>query len=334
MELTRLPRVSRISGHRPGRRFRQHGLRGKLHRLHHLAHKAIRHHHHRRAIAVGQVESQRGQVRHLLRRVGRQHNGVIAAVAAALHHLVIIALLGGDVAQPWPAARNVGDDAGQLRSRHVADAFLHQADAGPAGRGHASHSGRGGAVKHVDGRNFTLGLQKHAAGLRHVERRRLGNLAGRSNGIAIKRAASGQNGALHQRIVALHQLPAHARAPSAIGAAAFAWAVARYTVIAPGSGQAMKQMPHPCIPRPRTAPCDSRSGSGARSCGSPWAGMPQCTARSPCTPLRPRGALLDPSFPHSLRLPSLRLGPGTANIVPHGEAAYLHEDRKYGPTMS
>ena len=57
---------------------------------------------HRVAIAVGQLKGQRRQVRHLLHRVRRQHDRAVVAVAAALHHLVIVALLGADVAQPGP----------------------------------------------------------------------------------------------------------------------------------------------------------------------------------------------------------------------------------------
>ena len=42
----------------------------KLHRLHHLADEAIGQDHHRIAIAIGEFERQRGQVGHLLHRMG------------------------------------------------------------------------------------------------------------------------------------------------------------------------------------------------------------------------------------------------------------------------
>ena len=208
------------SGHGPlGQMRRRRGLR-KFDRLHHLADESVGHHHHRVAITVGQIEGQRGQVRHLLHGVRRQHDGAVVAVAAALHHLVVVALLGGNVAQAGPAARNVGDDAGQFRAGHVADAFLHQADAGAARCRHGAHARRRCAVKHIDGRDFALRLHVDAAGFRHELRRRLGDLAGRRNGIAVECAASGQNGALDDGFVALHQLLAHAIAPSAAAFAA------------------------------------------------------------------------------------------------------------------
>ena len=145
--------------------------------------------------------------------------------------------------RPGPAAHDVGDHAGQLRAGHVADAFLHQADAGTARRRHGAHAGGGGAVQHVDGGHFALGLQKDAAGLRHVERGGFGNLAGRRDGIAVEGAAAGQNRALHDGFVALDQLFAHRLHPPLTAAA-------RSTVIAPGSGHAKKQMPQPVQPAP------------------------------------------------------------------------------------
>ena len=84
------------------------------------------------AIAIGQFKGQRREIRHLLRRMRGQNDGAIVAVATALDHLVVIALLGCDVAQSWPAASNVGNYAGQFRAGHITDAFLHQTDPGPA----------------------------------------------------------------------------------------------------------------------------------------------------------------------------------------------------------
>src|ERR1035438_5878464 len=49
--------------------------------------------------------------------------------ATTLDDLVVIALLGRDVAQAGPAAHDIGDHAGQFRACQVTEAFLHQADA-------------------------------------------------------------------------------------------------------------------------------------------------------------------------------------------------------------
>ena len=74
---------------------------------------------------------------HLLHGIGREDQGAVVAVAAALDDLEVVALLGSDVAEPGSAAHDVGDDAGQFGSGEIADAFLHQADAGTARCGHA-----------------------------------------------------------------------------------------------------------------------------------------------------------------------------------------------------
>ncbi len=258
----------RGSGHRPRGQMRRRCRLRKLHRLHHLADESVGHQHHRVAIAIGQVEGQRGQVRHLLHGVRSQHNGAVVAVAAALHHLVIIALLGGDVAQPRTAAGDIGDYAGQFRAGHIAHALLHQTDAGTARSRHGAHTRRRRAVKHVDGRDLALRLHVYAAGFGHKLRRSLGNLAGRRDGISVERPAASQDGAFHDGLVALHQLFLHAAAPpnpdlvappfSAASsrekressAPTFGAITKRSTVIAPGSGHAMKQMPHAVQPEP------------------------------------------------------------------------------------
>ena len=144
--------------------------------------------------------------------LGREDQSAVVAVAAALDHLVIVALLGGDVAEARSAARDVGDDAGQLGASHVADTFLHEADAGAAGGGHAADTRRRCAVEHVHGGDFALGLQKDAARLRHIERSGFGDLTGRGDGISVEGAAPGENGALDDGLVALDQLLAHGTA--------------------------------------------------------------------------------------------------------------------------
>ena len=72
--------------------------------------------------------------------------------------------------------------------------------------------GRRRSIHHVDGGDFALRLQKRSADLRKVERRRLGDFAGGSNGISVVGAASGQDRALDHRDVALTELP-HIRLP-------------------------------------------------------------------------------------------------------------------------
>ena len=94
-EVIRLARVSAVALQPPSRAAAA-GWRcsAKLDRLHHLADEAIGEHDDRIAIAIGKFEGQGGQVGHLLHGIGREHDGAVVAVAAALHHLVIIALLG------------------------------------------------------------------------------------------------------------------------------------------------------------------------------------------------------------------------------------------------
>src|SRR5208337_2274927 len=176
------------------------------------------------------------------------------AVATALHYLVIVALLGADVAEARPRASDVGDHTRQLCAGHVADPLLHQADAGAARGRHNAHTRRRPAVQHVDGRDLTLCLHIHAAGFGHKHRCGLGDLAGRGNGIAVERPASGQDGAFDDGLVALHQLFLHAAAPPTALVAFTLEAprlTRRNTVMAPGSGHAMKQIPQAVQPRPR-----------------------------------------------------------------------------------
>ncbi len=100
----------------------------KFDRFHHLPHETIRENDDRISITVRQVKCPCRQINHFLRGIGRHDKGAIVAVAAALYHLVIVALLGGDVAKTGSPARDVRYDAWKLRPGHIADAFLHQAD--------------------------------------------------------------------------------------------------------------------------------------------------------------------------------------------------------------
>ena len=243
------------------------GRGGRCHKLdwlHHLSDKPVGKQDNGIAIAIGKFKRKSRQVGHFLHGVGRKHDGAIVAVATTLYHLVIIALLRSDVAKARPAARDVSNDTWELGARHVADAFLHEADAGSARCCHAANSGRRSAVEHIDGGNFALRLQEDASDLRHVEGSGLGYLAGRRNWISVERPAPGQDRALHDCFVALHQLLAHASVPSSsscmLHSAIGLRLTRRNTVIAPGSGQAMKQMPHPVHPAAAgRSPCDSRN---------------------------------------------------------------------------
>ena len=74
----------RISTNRPRLVGQLHVGHLELDRLHHLANKTVGEHDGRIAILIGQLESEHGQRRHLLRRGRRQHQIAVTAVAAAL----------------------------------------------------------------------------------------------------------------------------------------------------------------------------------------------------------------------------------------------------------
>ena len=86
------------------------------------------------AVSVGEIEGERGEVGHFLNGIGRDDQRAVVAVAAAFDHLDVVALFGRDVAETGTAAHDVGDDAGEFGSGQVAEAFLHEADAGAARR--------------------------------------------------------------------------------------------------------------------------------------------------------------------------------------------------------
>ena len=102
----------------------------EIQRLHHLANEAVRQHHRRIAVLVGQIEGQHGELGHLLHGSRRHDEVAVIAMAPAFDHREVIALLGRDVSQAGSAAHHVDDDAGQLRTGKVGDALLHKAEAG------------------------------------------------------------------------------------------------------------------------------------------------------------------------------------------------------------
>ena len=107
---------------------------------------------------------------------------------------------------------------------------------GTGGCGHDAGPGRSGAVHHVDGGDFALRLQERAAHLRDVQGGGFGDLAGRSDGIPVEGAASGEDRALHDGDIAFTELP-HGRLLAARLSQLEAAHARRYTVMAPGSGQ-------------------------------------------------------------------------------------------------
>ena len=86
-------------------------------RFHHLADAAIGQHDHDRAVFFGQVKGQHGQVDRFLHAGRRQDDRVVIAVPAAVHHLVVVGLGRGDVAQAGSAAHHIHQHHRALRCR-------------------------------------------------------------------------------------------------------------------------------------------------------------------------------------------------------------------------
>jgi hypothetical protein len=206
------PGAALSAGHRPLRA----GPWGLAHRrqlggLHHLADAPIRQHHGDGAVALGQIEGQDREVDGLLHRRRGQSDHPVIPVAAAADNLVVIPLGGRDVPQAGAAAHHVDDHAGHLRARDVGEALHHQADARTGGRGHHPGAGAGRAVDHVDGRDLALRLHEHPPQLRHAPGHILQQLGLWGDGIPEIRLDAGPDGRLRHRLVALQQLPRHAR---------------------------------------------------------------------------------------------------------------------------
>ena len=122
--------------------------------------EAVGEHDRGRAPLRGHLEREHGEVEHLLRGGGGERERLVAAVAAALDGGSVVALLGVYVAEAGAGAVDVYDDGGQLRAREIADALLHEREAG-AGRGrHAELACAGGAEHHVDRGGFAFGLHE------------------------------------------------------------------------------------------------------------------------------------------------------------------------------
>jgi len=104
-----------------------------------------------------------------------------------------------------PRAHDVTDDERRLRGRDEAERLRHQIDSGAGGSGHRSRPGARAAERHVDGREFVLGLNDDPAVvldpslqiLHHVRR-------GRDGVAGVEPTAGGQR-AHPDRLVAVQQ---------------------------------------------------------------------------------------------------------------------------------
>ena len=184
----------------------------QLERLHHLSNETIGQDDSGIAIFVREFEGQDREIGHLLYRGGGECKIAIVAVASALNHGKVIALLGSDVSQPRAAPHHVNNHAGEFGARQVGDALLHQAQTGAGGSRHDANAGRSGAVDHVDGSGLALRLNESAADFGQVKGSGFGDFAGRSDGISVVRPASGEHCAFDHRNVAFTEL-AHVRLP-------------------------------------------------------------------------------------------------------------------------
>ena len=134
---------------------------------------------------------------------------MVVAVAAALGALEVVALGGLDVAETGAAAHDVEDHAGQLGAGAVGNALLLQADSGAGGRGDDARAGTGGAVHHIDRRDFALGLEEASSDLGHAGGHVLRDLGLRGDGVAEEETCAGANGGLGDRFGPLHKSQCH-----------------------------------------------------------------------------------------------------------------------------
>ena len=208
---------------------------GHLDRLHHLGDDAVSEEEDRHAVLFCLVKGKHHDVDGFLngrRGIGQQ---VVVAVAAALDALEVVALRGLDVAEAGAAAHDVQDNAGELCTRAVADAFLLQADAGAGGRGDDACAGAGSAVYHIDCRNFAFRLEEASSDFGHTGGHVLGDFSLRGNGIAEEKACAGTNGGLCDRFASLHQSQCHILFPPSQS----------FSIRMATSGQVLAQDAHP-----------------------------------------------------------------------------------------
>jgi len=91
---------------------------------------AISEDHYDGTIFLGQIKSQHGQIHGFLHRSRSQDDTAIIAMATTMHHLVIVSLGGGDIAQTGATAHHIHQHNREFGTGDVRDSFSHQADAG------------------------------------------------------------------------------------------------------------------------------------------------------------------------------------------------------------
>ena len=132
----------------------------QVERLHHLADKTVGQDDGGIAIFVRKFESQDREVGHFLYGGRRKHEIAIVAVASALDHGKVVALLRSDVAQPRAGAHDINNDAGEFGAREIGDALLHEAYSRSGRTSHHANARRRCAVHHVDGSRLALRLDE------------------------------------------------------------------------------------------------------------------------------------------------------------------------------
>ena len=167
-------------------------LAGQRHLACHLPEVAVTDDDDRVAVLEGQLERDHGEVQHLLRSRGCEHDGMRVAVAEAAAHELDVRLLGRDVPETGAAAHDVHEHSRNLGTDHVRDPLQHQAEARGAREGHAALSRAPGAVHHVDRRHLAHGLYEDTAELGEDLGHQLGALGRRCDRVAEDVPAAGE----------------------------------------------------------------------------------------------------------------------------------------------
>jgi len=133
----------------------------------------------------------------------------VVAVTPSLHYLVVVTLLGADVAQTGAASHDVDDYTWKRGTGTVGQAFQLQADARAGTGRHHSEPASGGAVHHLYRSDFAFGLQKCPAYEREECRCGFGYFAGRCYRIAVVRMTSCHDCTVDRCVITFHQLACH-----------------------------------------------------------------------------------------------------------------------------
>jgi len=134
---------------------------------------------------------------------------MIIAMTAAMHHLVVICLGGGNVAQARTAAHHIHQHNREFGAGDIGDAFEHQAEARAGGRAHHTGAGAGCAIDHVNGAQFAFGLDKSTAQFGHAAREVFQQFGLGGDGVAKIGTQSGAHSSFSNGFVALHQFTSH-----------------------------------------------------------------------------------------------------------------------------